>query len=168
MASAYISVGSNIEPVKHIRDSLLKLKTIYGGLTLSSVYETQAVGFEGNNFYNLVVQLQTIELPENINITLRKIEDDNQRQRTKNPFISRTLDLDLLLYDEWIIKNGHFKLPRDEILKYAFVLCPLAEIAPTVKHPIIQKTYADLWQAFDKKTQPLWHVDIDFMSLLNN
>lgn len=160
MANVYISIGSNIEPIKHIRNSLLKLKSIYGELTLSSVYETKAVGFEGNNFYNLVVHFQTNELPESINATLRKIEDDNQRQRTENPFISRTLDLDLLLYDEWIVKNAHFELPRAEILKYAFVLCPLAEIAPTLKHPIIQKTYADLWQAFDKTTQFLWRVDI--------
>jgi 2-amino-4-hydroxy-6-hydroxymethyldihydropteridine diphosphokinase len=160
MASVYVSIGSNIEPIKHIGDSLLKLKNIYGELTISSVYETKAIGFEGNNFYNLVVQFQTTELPENINTTLRKIEDVNQRQRTENPFVSRTLDLDLLLYDDWIVRKGLFELPRAEILKYAFVLCPLAEIAPTLTHPIQKKTYADLWQAFDKTTQFLCRVDI--------
>jgi len=162
MAQVYISVGSNIEPVKYIRNSLLKLKDIYGEVTLSSTYETEAVGFEGNNFYNLVVYFETTDSPEKINEILRQIEDENQRRRTENRFISRTLDLDLLLYDDWIIKNEKFELPRDEILKYAFVLCPLAEIAPTLSHPIIQQTYADLWQAFDKTKQPLWRVDIDF------
>jgi len=162
MASVYISIGSNIEPVKHIRNSLLKLKAIYGNLLQSSVYETEAIGFEGNNFYNLVVQFKTMDSPEKVNQVLRQIEDENQRLRTENRFISRTLDLDLLLYDDLIIKNQIFELPRDEILKYAFVLCPLAEIAPTAHHPVTHQTYADLWQSFDKTKQSLWRVTIDF------
>lgn len=161
MARAYISIGSNIEPLRYIRSSIHSLREYYDKLILSSVYETEAVGFEGDNFYNLVVGFDTKMEVHKIVETLKQIEDDNNRQRTSERFSARTLDLDLLLYDDLILKDEIVEIPRDEILKYAFVILPLAEIAPQSLHPITKQSYSDLAQAFDTNGQAIWRVNID-------
>ena len=93
---------------------------------------------------------------------LRDIEHQHGRKRTTGQkFNARTLDLDLILYGDAILKDEGLDVPRDEIFKYAFVLQPLAEIAPHVQHPETQQNYKDLWQQFDKTTQNLWIVDIN-------
>jgi len=158
MVQAYISVGSNIEPKKHIRASLIDMQQHYGQLVISSVYESEAVGFVGDNFYNLVVGFETEQPPLTINQTLRQIEQNHGRLRGQNKFSPRTLDLDLILYGDAILQEDSLNLPRDEILNYAFVLQPLAEILPNTKHPVTQQTYYDLWQHFDKNKQILWKV----------
>ncbi len=162
MHQVYISIGSNIEPLKHIRNGVQALRKAYGELRISPVYESAAVGFDGENFYNLVVGLQTQETVLHVNQQLTHIETDNARQRHSEKFSSRTLDLDLLLYDDLMIQQGKLRLPREEILKYAFVLRPLADLIPQHRHPITQQTYADLWQAFAAAEQALWQVDVDF------
>jgi len=153
MARAYISIGSNIEPLRYIRSSIRTLREYYDKLILSSVYETEAVGFEGDNFYNLVVGFDTEMEVDKVIRTLKQIENDNNRQRTSERFSARTLDLDLLLYDNFIVK--------DEILKYAFVIMPLAEIAPRSVHPITKQSYKYLAQAFDITEQAIWIVDVE-------
>lgn len=161
MTVAYISVGSNIEPNKHIRASLIDIKQQYGKLIISSIYESEAVGFVGNNFYNLVVGLHTEQSPSEINQALRQIEQNHGRVRNQNKFSARTTDLDLILYGDVVMQTDTLILPRDEILKYAFVLLPLAEIAPHSKHPVTKQTYAELWQNFDQTRQLLWKVTTD-------
>jgi len=161
MAQIYISIGSNIDPKKYIRNSIKALRLKHGELEISSVYESKAIGFEGDNFYNLVVGAQTTEAPLNIQQTLRQIEHDNQRERNTAKFSARTLDLDLLLYDDWVLKEKSLEIPRDEIGKYAFVLQPLAEIAPNEVHPQAKCTYKYLWQTYDKRKQPLWVIDFE-------
>jgi 2-amino-4-hydroxy-6-hydroxymethyldihydropteridine diphosphokinase len=153
MARAYISIGSNIEPLRYIRSSIRTLREYYDKLILSSVYETEAVGFEGDNFYNLVVGFDTEMEVDKVISSLKQIENDNNRQRTSERFSARTLDLDLLLYDNFIVK--------DEILKYAFVIMPLAEIAPRSVHPVTKQSYRYLAQAFDTAEQAIWIVDVE-------
>jgi 2-amino-4-hydroxy-6-hydroxymethyldihydropteridine diphosphokinase len=160
MAQIYISVGSNIQPQKHIQNSIKQLQECYGKLLISSVYESAAVGFAGDNFYNLVVAAQTNNTPLQVYHELRRIEEKNARQRGTAKFASRSLDLDLILYDDWILKQATLELPRDEIERYAFVLQPLAEIAPHSRHPLRHKTYAELWQEYDKTKQKLWPIDL--------
>ncbi len=158
----YVSIGSNIQPSHNIHSGVRALREIYGELQVSPVYESAAVGFTGDNFYNLVVGFQTQEEALAVNQCLAEIETAHHRQRGHEKFSSRTLDLDLLLYDQQIIEQDKLRLPRDEILKYAFVLRPLADIFPQGKHPITQHTYADLWQAFNASHQALWVVDVTF------
>lgn len=148
MAEVYLSIGSNIEPAKHIRAALTALQARYGEVLLSPVYETEAVGFAGDNFYNLVASLTTEESPQQVAQVLREIEDAQGRKRTGERFSSRTLDIDLLLYDDWILHTDQLEIPRNEIVKYAFVLRPLAELSPNAVHPITGQTYAALWAAF--------------------
>jgi len=85
---------------------------------------------------------------------LREIEFANGREINAKKFSPRTLDLDLLLYDDLILAEPA-QIPRDEITKNAFVLWPLAEIAPQLKHPILQQSYDQLWQNYDQTSQQL-------------
>ncbi len=160
MPHIYISIGSNIEPLKHIRAGVQSLRTCYGNVRVSPVYESVAVGFTGDNFYNLVAEFETQTSVRAVSQNLAQIELDNQRQRDQEKFASRTLDLDLLLYGDLILQEGKLSLPREEILTYAFVLCPLADLIPDAKHPLNGQTYAALWQAFAAKEQTLWQVNV--------
>ncbi|WP_340120841.1 2-amino-4-hydroxy-6-hydroxymethyldihydropteridine diphosphokinase [Methylobacter svalbardensis] len=150
MTRGYISIGSNIDKDKHIPASLSALEQVFGELTLSSIYETEAVGFIGDAFYNLVVGFDSDLEVKAVAKLLRQIELDNGRTRDSRKFAARTLDLDLILYGDLIINDGRLQIPRNEIEHYAFVLEPLAEIAPTLKHPVSQLSYAQLWEQFDK------------------
>lgn len=159
MATIYISIGSNINPSENIRLALEDLERTFGDIVCSTHYESESVGFDGDNFINLVVRAETeLDIPA-VAQHLHNIEDRHGRDRSGPKFSSRTLDLDLLLYDDQIFEQGKLKIPRDEILFNAFVLCPLAEIAPDLRHPVEQKTYAELWQDFDKDSQSLWPID---------
>lgn len=162
MARIYISIGSNIDAENNIRTTVNALKEHYGKLILSPVYESEAVGFEGDNFLNLVAGVNTDEDVHTVAATLRKIEDENGRDRSGPRFSPRTVDLDLLLYDDLILKEEGLELPRDEITKNAFVLLPLEEIAPQLIHPISGNTMCDHWMSFDQDSQKLWVIDFKF------
>lgn len=150
MPTGYISIGSNIDKARNIRSSIRALSVAFGDITLSSIYETDAVGFVGESFYNLIVRFRS-ELPaKQIAKQLKQIELEHGRDQHSQKFSPRTLDLDLILYGDEIINEGRLQIPRDEIERYAFVLEPLAEIAGSEKHPISGKTYNELWQSFDK------------------
>ncbi len=162
MATIYISLGSNIDREMNTRAGVASLREQFGELQLSSVYESEAVGFEGSSFYNMVIAASTEKSVQQVAAILREIEDANGRDRSGPKFSSRTLDLDLLLYDDLIIDEGGLQIPRDEILKRAFVLWPLAEIAPGLVHPQANKSYADLWEAFDKSKEKLAPISFQF------
>jgi len=162
VARVYISLGSNIDREALTRAGVEALRLQFGELLLSSVYESEAVGFEGASFYNMVIALQTDKDVWGVSQLLRQIEDEHGRDRSGPRFSSRTLDLDLLLYDDLIIDENGLQIPRDEILLRAFVLWPLAEVAPELLHPQVNKTYGELWQAFDKSKEKLVPVAFDF------
>lgn len=150
MTVGYISIGSNIDKDKNILASLQALEQCFGKLMVSSVYETEPIGFAGDVFYNLVVGFESGLEVKQIAKQLRQIELDNGRTRDSKKFSARTLDLDLLLYGDLIVNDGRLRIPRDEIERYAFVLEPLAEIAPALTHPVSHHSYAELWEKFDK------------------
>lgn len=150
MPIGYISIGSNIDKEVNIPSSLKALEGVFGQLQISSIYETEPVGFVGDSFYNLVVRFESELSAKEVAKQLRQIELEHGRTRESQKFSARTLDLDLILYGDQIISDGRLQIPRDEIERYAFVLEPLAEIAASEKHPINGKTYRELWQQFDK------------------
>lgn len=162
MPTIYISLGSNINKQQNTRAGINALKQAFGELILSSVYESEAVGFDGDAFYNMVIACQVNTRVHQTNQILRDIEDEHGRDRSVPKFSSRTLDLDLLLYDDLIIDENGLKLPRGEILKNAFVLWPLAEIAPALKHPETGISYAELWSSFDKDKESLKPIEFSF------
>lgn len=162
MRQVFLGLGSNLERERHIRAGLLALKSVFGEIVFSRVYESESVGFKGSHFYNLVVSVQTdltiIELLE----TLKKIENDNGRLRTGPKYSPRTLDIDILTYGDFVGVEAGVDLPRAEILENAFVLLPLSELAPAELHPLVKITYADLWAAYDKSLQYLWPAQCEF------
>lgn len=150
MPRGYISIGSNIDRDKNIPASLQALEHRFGKLIVSSIYETEPVGFSGDLFYNLIVGFDSDLDVKEVAQQLRQIELDRGRTRDCRKFTARTLDLDLILYGNLVLRDEQLQIPRDEIERYAFVLEPLAEIAPTLKHPVSHISYAELWDKFDK------------------
>ena len=158
MARVYVSIGSNIDREQNIDAALRELATEYGELEQSSVYESDAVGFDSTPFYNLVVGFRTEDSPREVQDRLHAIENHHGRLRTAR-LAARTLDLDLLLYDDLVMSEGKLVLPRNDIDRYAFVLAPLAEIAGSEQHPVTGTRYAEMWAAFDGSRQVLTRVD---------
>jgi len=159
---SYVSVGSNIDKARNVRSAVRALRQRYGTLMLSPVYECPAVGFEGDDFYNMVVGFDTLESAESVVAGLRAIEVAHGRKRGAQRFTSRTLDLDLLTYGEAVIDRPGLRLPRAEITRYAFVLKPLVDLAGEETHPELGRSYRVLWESFDAARQPLRLVELDF------
>lgn len=159
MAVVYLSLGSNVEREKHIRSCIAALKHHFGDVLCSSVYESEAVGFAGSHFYNLVACIETALPLSELNNRLKKIEDEHGRNRNGPKFSPRTLDIDILTYGDLTGCIEGIDLPREEICKNAFVLLPLADIAPDAMHPLLHKSYGELWAAYDKHKQKLWRVE---------
>jgi 2-amino-4-hydroxy-6-hydroxymethyldihydropteridine diphosphokinase len=153
----WVSVGSNLAREPSLRAGLAALQARYGTLTVSPVYESAAVGSPGPPFYNLVVGFGTDREPAALAADLRAVEAELGRVRGADRFAPRTLDLDLLTWGDRV-QAGPPQLPRGEILEYAFVLGPLADVAGGEVHPPSGRTYAELWAAFDRAAQPMHRV----------
>lgn len=162
MAQVYLGLGSNIERERYLTAGLDALHSLLGELSLSSVYDSAAIGFDGQPFLNMVVGATTdLPLPT-LAARLRHIEYEHGRPVDAARFSARHLDIDILLYDDLV---GEFKgdfgvvtLPREEILDNAFVLRPLAELAPGLLHPVVGLSYDRLWRDYDSKAQALARV----------
>jgi len=160
MTQVYLGIGSNIDRETNIRDGLLEIQSCYGELTLSPVYETEAFGFEGDDFYNLVVGLK-IELPiHELAHDLREIEFKFGRSRNETRYSSRTLDVDLLLFGDQ--ENDKYHVPRSDITEFGFVLKPLSDIAPNLKHPVTGETMTQLWNKFDSSREIMRQIPEPF------
>lgn len=142
----FVSAGSNIKPRANLEAACAALKERYPDLESSPVYESPAEGFSGPPFLNLVVSFRTEETPEAILKALAELEENAGRDRSGGKFASRTLDLDLLLYGDRI--DAALKLPHPDIERYAFVLKPLADLAPDLRHPAAATTLSELWRFF--------------------
>jgi 2-amino-4-hydroxy-6-hydroxymethyldihydropteridine diphosphokinase len=160
----YLSIGSNQEPKKHIYLALGELERRFGHVDTSPVYRNKALGFDGDDFLNLVVGLDTPRSVNDIRLEIDAIHKLAQRSDEANKFVSRTLDIDLLLYGQLVTAGPPLKLPRVDVLKYAFALKPLADLAPGECHPETGATFAELWRAMDKDAHPLMRVRMGLTS----
>jgi 2-amino-4-hydroxy-6-hydroxymethyldihydropteridine diphosphokinase len=159
--TAYVSAGSNIAPEANLRLAIRELRQTFGPLRLSPVYRTPAVGFDGDDFLNLVLAFETTLPAAAVVAELERLHELAGRRRGPSAFASRTLDLDLLLYGDAVIPEAPIKVPRADIRKYAFVLGPLADLAPELRHPVSGESIAALWAGFDHRDQPLVRVAVE-------
>ena len=160
MSRAYLSLGSNLDAEAHLRSAIDALRARFGEVALSPVYRTAAVGFDGNAFLNAAAVIETDLEPQALNDWLHALEDAHGRDRSGPRFGDRTLDIDIVLFGEREIDGpGHLRIPRPE-LQHAFVLKPLADIAPQAVVPGTGCTLAQLWARHPEHGLPLQTVSI--------
>jgi len=158
MPEVYVAAGSNIEPGRHLALAVRELERQFPGVRFSSWYRNTAVGFEGEDFINFAAGFPT-ELP--VTEVLRILHDIEAlcgRPREAPRWAPRSMDLDVLLYGDLVCQEPHLKLPRPDLLKRAYMLGPLAELAPDLVHPTARRTIGELWQQFDRAAHPLVQV----------
>ena len=153
----FLGIGSNIDKENAIPQALLLLEKQFGELVISPTFESESVGFAGDNFYNLVVSFNTDVSLQEVVSTYKDIEDQLGRDRSGPKFSARSLDIDPLLYGD-LICDEPVQLPRGEVLENAYVLWPLSIIAPDHKHPLTGRSYIDHWKSYDND-QKLWQVE---------
>jgi len=160
----FLGLGTNIDRERSMRAGLAALKNLDAGMIVSSIYESEAVGFEGAAFYNCVVQLHSELTLAGLVVKLKAIEDANGRNRAAQPSDGKGLDIDVLTYGDLVGEFDGAVLPRSDITRYAHVLWPLVEIAPDACLPGTAISFESLWQSFDQSEQPL-NVVADWLGL---
>ena len=159
MGTAYLSLGSNQHALDHLPRALAELRTRFGELRVSPLYRTPAVGFEGPDFYNAAVVLESDLEPVELDAWLHALEDAHGRRRDVPRFSDRPLDIDIVFYDQRVLRGpGNLEIPRPE-LRHAFVLKPLADIAPGFTVPGDGRSLALLWNEHSERNRPPRTVD---------
>jgi 2-amino-4-hydroxy-6-hydroxymethyldihydropteridine diphosphokinase len=161
---AYLSGGSNVEPEAHLRRAARELAACFPGARFSRCYRNAAVGFEGPDFINFAAELPVHVGPEALRVELQRIEAACGRLPGAPRWEPRSMDLDVLLFGDQVLTLPGMVVPRPDLLKRAFMLGPLAEIAADVLHPTERRTIGALWQDFDRDAHPLVPVALDLSS----
>lgn len=161
MGTAYLSLGSNIAPAQNLSRAVHALRERFDDVQVSPVYRTGAIGFDGADFLNAAAVLESDLDVHALNAWLHALEDAHGRDRSGPRFNDRTLDIDIVFYDDLVLVGpGNLKVPRDE-LRHAFVLKPLADIAPSYCDPVSGNTIAALWEAHPEHGRAFEIVSID-------
>jgi 2-amino-4-hydroxy-6-hydroxymethyldihydropteridine diphosphokinase len=156
--AVYVAAGSNIEPRRNMARAVAELAREFPGARFSSWYRNRAVGFEGDDFINLVAGFDTA-LPLRAVLTrLQAIEARCGRPRDAPRWAPRSMDLDVLLYGDLVCDEPGVRLPRPDLVRRAYMLGPLAELAPGVRHPTEGVTIGELWRRFDRDAHLLERV----------
>jgi 2-amino-4-hydroxy-6-hydroxymethyldihydropteridine diphosphokinase len=149
MIDAYLGLGSNQNASRNIASGIAELKARFGAVEISPIYRSPAVGFSGEDFLNAAAHIRTNLSVGELKAWLTDLEDRHGRDRRQPKFSDRSLDIDILLHGDKVGDFDGLELPRDEVLKYAHVLKPLADIAPDLKHPATGQTFAEHWARFE-------------------
>ena len=155
MPAVYLAAGSNVEPERHLTMAVRELEAHFPDVRFSPWYRNHAVGFEGDDFINFVAGFSTELTVEDVVARLQFIEALCGRTREAPRWAPRTMDLDVLLYGELVRQTATLKLPRPDLLKRAYMLGPLADLAPGLVHPTAGLTIGELWRRFDRASHPL-------------
>ena len=147
MSTAWLGLGSNINAEAHIRAGIREIEEKFEKVCLSPTYASTSVGFEGDDFINLVARVETDLHPIELRRYLRDLEDRYGRKRNVPKFSDRSLDVDVLIYDDLVVFSPVLEIPRAEIMKFAHVLKPLAELNPDLVHPVERRCMAEIWES---------------------
>ncbi|HEY6644030.1 2-amino-4-hydroxy-6-hydroxymethyldihydropteridine diphosphokinase [Povalibacter sp.] len=160
MTDVFVAAGSNVSPEANLRKAVDALERIYSPLRISPAYRNKAVGFEGDDFINLVVGFSTTDSLVDVRKKLQSVEALCGRAADALKWAPRSMDLDILLYDDVISTEPGFLLPRPDLVKRAYMLKPMADIAPDVVHPTLHKSMRELWGAFDQQGHEMTQVRV--------
>ncbi|RUO40666.1 2-amino-4-hydroxy-6-hydroxymethyldihydropteridine diphosphokinase [Pseudidiomarina aestuarii] len=162
-----LGIGSNKQRRYHIGAGIEGIVKAFGTVDTpiycSRVFESDAVGFAGQPFYNLVVAFESDMTCQALQTVCKSLESQHGHNSDAPRFSPRTLDIDILIYGS-LIQAGPVQVPRDEIVTNAFVLWPLSEVLPNFVHPLDQQTFAELWQNYHS-AQQLHPIEFQFPSI---
>jgi 2-amino-4-hydroxy-6-hydroxymethyldihydropteridine diphosphokinase len=156
----YLGIGSNMDAEFNLHRAVAGLREQFGQIELSPVYRSRPLGFDGDDFLNLVVRFSTDQAPGELLDYFETLHERAGRVRGHDKFVARPLDIDLLLYGDVVDPEPPLRLPRSDILEHSFVLRPLAELAPDLVHPVTGTTMKAIWNEFDPASHPLQAVDV--------
>ena len=149
----FLGIGSNIEALRNIKSALQVLTRNHTNLSISETYQSKAVGFDGPPFLNLVVGFRTDMDLGQLSLELKQLERIHGRTKALNKFSSRTLDIDILTYDNLQGLHEGILLPRPEISYNAYVLRPFAELQPELMLPGSDTRLIELWHDLEKSLE---------------
>ena len=154
MAAAYLSLGSNQDALAHLSRARRELEARFPGARFSPLYRTPAVGFDGADFINAAAVVDTDLDIVALDAWLHALEDAHGRRRDVPRFSDRPLDIDIVFYDALVFRGpGNLQVPRPE-LQHAFVLKPLADLAPAFRDPLSARSLGELWDAHPDAAAP--------------
>lgn len=159
MHTAFLGLGSNIEAERNMASAIACLRETFGEIGFSPFYRCTPFGFEGEDFINAAARVNTAMAPLELRTYLVELENQHQRDREVPKYSSRTLDVDILLYDDLYLLSPQLEIPREEILQAAYVLKPLTDLAPGLVHPVKRQNILDLWKAFSGDKAGLRPID---------
>lgn len=145
MPKVFVAAGSNVRPLEHLQIALTELERMYPPLRVSPAYRNAAIGFEGDDFINLVVGFDTDDPIEHVREQLQSIEAKCGRPRNAPRWAPRTMDLDILLYGDRVSDEPGLILPRPDLVRKPYMLKPMVDLAPDLVHPTLGKTLKTLW-----------------------
>jgi 2-amino-4-hydroxy-6-hydroxymethyldihydropteridine diphosphokinase len=158
---AFVSGGSNLDAERSLLLAARELKRSFPGARFSRAYRNVAVGFEGPEFLNFVAELPVQGDANALKAELERIESLCGRPRNAPKWAPRSMDLDILLFGEEVIDAPGLVVPRPQLLQWAFMLGPLAELAPRARHPVAARSIGELWNAFDQAAHALRPASLD-------
>jgi 2-amino-4-hydroxy-6-hydroxymethyldihydropteridine diphosphokinase len=161
VAEIFVSLGGNIEPERRLSQAAQLLRAAFPDIRFSRCYRNPAVGFEGQDFINAAACFNVdVEIAQLL-ATLHQIEEQCGRRRDDPKWAPRAMDLDVLLIDQQVGEWPGLRLPRPDLLRRAYMLGPVAELAPSLRHPTAGQSMAELWQSLQPQTPPLTPVALD-------
>lgn len=164
LVTTYWSLGSNIEPEKHIAHAVKRFRKGFADVKISNLYQSPANGFVGDDFLNLVIAFETDRPLRNLLAFAKALEQEAGRTRVRRGrFDSRTLDVDLVMYGSLEGQHCGQKWPADDILQAAYVLKPMVDVAGSARHPVLGRSFRSLWKEFDQQAVPLTKLDRDWL-----
>jgi len=156
----YVAAGSNIDPIRNLNEALRLLRARFPDLLVSPAYANVAVGFAGDDFINLAVRFTTTLSLKDLLAELHAIETACGRGRLDEKWAPRRMDLDVLMYGDFVGEFPGAIVPRPDLVRRAYMLGPLADIAPEVMHPSLGVTVGNLWSHFDQAAHSMRRIDL--------